>query len=207
MVAEFLSPAERERIAAAITAAETQTSGEIVVVIAGEARWSMRDALLAAALAALVLPLVLWLPNLVRDAAIIYLAQLGLLVALFPVLFWTPLGRWLRALGWRRTHAERRARRQFIALGLHRTRERTGLMIFLIPGEHHVQVVADEGISTKVPQQAWDGIVADLVQTIRQGRAADGIVAAVTACGVLLARHFPRSADDRNELPDRVLKV
>jgi putative membrane protein len=36
---------------------------------------------------------------------------------------------------------------------------------------------------------------------------ADGLVVAIESCGALLAAHFPRAADDRNELPDRVVEV
>jgi putative membrane protein len=207
MVEELLTAADRERLAAAIAAAEAQTSGEIVAVVAREPRRPVTEPLLVSALLALVLPLLLWLPNLARDASIIYAAQLGLFAAAFAVLFWTPAGRWLLPPRLRRARAERLAREQFMALGLHRTREGTGVMLFVLPSEHHVQVLADDGINAKVPQGAWDAIVSDLVQAIRQDRAGDGFVAAIGACGALLAQHFPRRGDDRNELPDQLFQV
>lgn len=205
MVAEPLGAADRDRIAAAVAAAEAQTSGEIVAVMIDERRGGATEALLAAALAALVLPLLLWLPGFVRDASLIYAAQLGLFAALVAALLWTPAGRWLPWPG-RRARLERWAWEQFIGLGLHRTRDGTGVMIFVAPAEHHVQVLADRGISAKVPQQAWDGIVAALAQAMRDGRMADGLAAAIQACGALLAQHFPRTAEDRNELPDRLIE-
>ena len=44
-----------------------------------------------------------------------------------------------------------------------------------------------------------------LIEQVREGRAADGIVAAIERVGAVLAEHFPRSADDRNEIPDRLI--
>jgi putative membrane protein len=40
---------------------------------------------------------------------------------------------------------------------------------------------------------------------VRKGRPGDGMVAAVERIGQVLAAHFPRSADDTNELPDRLI--
>ena len=42
---------------------------------------------------------------------------------------------------------------------------------------------------------------------IRQGRCADGMIAAVEKVGAVLAEHFPRADDDRNELSDRLIEV
>lgn len=44
-----------------------------------------------------------------------------------------------------------------------------------------------------------------LVAAVKDGRAADGMIAAVEQIGAVLTEHFPRSADDRNELPDRLI--
>jgi putative membrane protein len=40
-----------------------------------------------------------------------------------------------------------------------------------------------------------------------QGRIADGFIAAIERCGGELAVHFPRTADSRNDLPDRIYLV
>ena len=49
--------------------------------------------------------------------------------------------------------------------------------------------------------------MAALVTAVRDGRAGDGMVAAVTAIGAILAEHFPKTADNPNELPDRVIEL
>jgi len=42
---------------------------------------------------------------------------------------------------------------------------------------------------------------------VREGRVADGMVAAVAEVGQVLAPHFPRADDDVDELPDRLIEV
>jgi putative membrane protein len=44
-----------------------------------------------------------------------------------------------------------------------------------------------------------------LLADVREGRPGDGIVAAIQQVGVVLAEHFPRSAEDQNEIPDKLI--
>ena len=41
---------------------------------------------------------------------------------------------------------------------------------------------------------------------VREGRIADGLIAAVERVGAVLAEHAPRGAADLNEVPDRVVE-
>ena len=47
----------------------------------------------------------------------------------------------------------------------------------------------------------------ELLTNVRAGRIGDGIVAAVERVGVVLSEHFPRSAVDRNEIPDQLIEL
>jgi putative membrane protein len=99
------------------------------------------------------------------------------------------------------------ARAQFLAQGLHRTRERTGVLLFVAVEERYVEIIADEGINARVPPGAWQSIVDAFVAKVRAGDVAGGFVGAVTACGELLAEHFPCEPDDVDELPDRLVEL
>jgi putative membrane protein len=149
----------------------------------------------------------LWLPGFVRNVGVVYGLQLATFVVLLLVLLWPPAARSLVPARVRRENSERFAARQFHDLGLHRTRDATGVMIFVSLAERHVQVMADRGIDAKVAPDTWTNLVGDLAAAIRAGRLCDGLVAAIEASGALLAAHFPRAAGDRNELPDRVVEV
>lgn len=88
-----------------------------------------------------------------------------------------------------------------------RTHGRTGILIFLSMRERRAEIVADEAIAGKVSPEVWGEAMAALVGHIRQGRTADGLVAAIGKVGTVLAEHFPRAEDDQNELPDRLIEV
>ena len=88
-----------------------------------------------------------------------------------------------------------------------RTHGRTGIMIYLSMKEHRAEIVADAPIAEKVSAEVWGEAMADMLAEIREGRIAEGIAAGVRDVGVVLAEHFPRSDDDVNELPDRLIEV
>ena len=46
-----------------------------------------------------------------------------------------------------------------------------------------------------------------LLEHVRDGRGGDGICAAIERVGVVLAEHFPRSAGDTNEIPDKLIEL
>jgi putative membrane protein len=105
--------------------------------------------------------------------------------------------------------ASRRVRRRatllFRLATEHRTRARTGVLLYLSLAEHRAEIVADRSIDELVSPDVWGGAMAALLEAVRDGRPADGMVAAVEHMGAVLAAHFPRSADDTNELPDRLI--
>jgi len=110
----------------------------------------------------------------------------------------------------RRTQHERahvQAMQQFFAQGLHRTENRTGVLIFAAVAERYAEIVADAGIDAKVTPQVWDAAIAALIAGIKQGRAGDGFIAAVEQCGAVLAEHFPPGALNRDELPNRLVEI
>ena len=202
----FLTDEDRKRIAEAIREAERRTSGELVAVVAQAADDYRYIPVLWPALAALLLPAVAlaawpatggWTLYLIQAAAFVALAAIGHLppvrVALVP-----------RSVKQRR--AGRLAREQFFEQGLHLTRDRTGVLIFVSVAEHHVEVLADAGIDAVVPPGTWDTAVADFVERVRAVRVAEGFLAAIADVGGELARQCPRAPDDADELPDRLVE-
>ena len=73
--------------------------------------------------------------------------------------------------------------------------------------EHRAEIVADAAIHSIVPSEVWGQAMAALVSEVRHGRLADGMIVAVSAVGAVLAEHFPRADDDKNELPDRLIEL
>ncbi len=203
----LLSDADRARIADAVRRAERRTAAELVTVIAGSSATYLVLPLLIAAAAALILPGVLWLSGFADGFGTLYAIQLGTFIVLVLVLHWQPLAARLVPARAKAIRASRRAREQFLLRGLHRTRTRAGVLLFVSAREHHVEIIADEGINALVPPDTWGRIVETFTELVRAGEVAEGFVAAIDAIADVLEQHFPRTPDDRNELPDRLVEL
>lgn len=228
----LLTSADHERIADAVAAAEAKTRGEIVCVVIDEASPYPETPLAWAAFGALVLPLA-GLALLKVTAALRHfdapggwaaaqaaaphapvltaltgyaLLQCLLFVGIFAVALVPPVRRSLTPSLLKRARVRERAVQQFFASGLHKTRERTGVLIFASLGERQAEVLADVGIDEKVAASDWEAAIADLVAGVRAGRPADGFVAAIERCGRLLAQHFPAGSDNPDELPNALVE-
>jgi putative membrane protein len=101
--------------------------------------------------------------------------------------------------------AEEQAFQEFYANGLHRTKDATGVLLFVSLFERRVVVLADEGIDSEVEQGFWHGIDVAVLDEVRAGSLRDGLVEAVRRVGDLLSEKFPWVEGDRNEIPDRVI--
>ncbi|PSJ20058.1 hypothetical protein CVH10_19605, partial [Halomonas sp. ND22Bw] len=73
---------------------------------------------------------------------------------------------------------------QFLAHGVHVTRERTGVLIFAALDEHQVELIADESIHAKVEESAWAQAVAALTRELLADRPVEGFSAAIALCGL-----------------------
>ena len=133
----------------------------------------------------------------------IFLVQVLMFAFAFAVLSWPPLRIALLPGAVRRGRAHRAAVEQFFARGLSRTRDRTGVLIFVSLAERYARIIADEGISAKVAHRDWQLAVETLTAHIRDGRIAQGFVAAIEQCGAVLAEHAPPTGAG-NELPDSI---
>jgi uncharacterized membrane protein len=98
------------------------------------------------------------------------------------------------------------AARQFETLGMTRTAERNGVLLFVAPVSQTFAVIGDEGIHARCGPDFWKDVAAAVEADFRASRFTDGIVKGVARVGDALATHFPRTggAADANELPDEV---
>ena len=99
---------------------------------------------------------------------------------------------------------DRTARRAFERLHIARTRERNGVLVFVVPARRRFVVLGDEGVHAKVGQEFWDAAVAAIGERFATGDLTGGLVHGVETIGAALARHFPHRQDGTNELSDDV---
>jgi uncharacterized membrane protein len=93
----------------------------------------------------------------------------------------------------------------FERLGMTDTRDRNGVLIFVVPSRHRFRLLGDEGIHAKVGQAFWDEVAAHMSEHFHAGDYTRGLVEGIAAIGRGLAEHFPHAGDaDVNELPDHI---
>lgn len=204
---KFFLAQDEKRIQAAVHAAELKTSGEIVPVIASRSvRYGWFAALfgffgLIAGTASYFL-----LQHFFPFAAehnFVFLLQGGGLV--FGLLVGCSSWVMRMVLGQARLTEEVMAAAQlaFVQEGLINTQDRTGILIYIALQEHRVVVLGDRGINEKVSTTYWEEAGKKIVAGIRNGTAGDALVEVIEEMGGRLAEHFPRKANDTNELGDK----
>ena len=221
-----LSEADHDKVSKAIAAAEAQSNGEIVA-IATPISDAYHDVALHWALVPLfaVLAWAAW-----RPTALVWwydfllggwqpeptMSQLLTLLMVFAalkftvallVLKWMPLRLALTPGATKHRRVRRRAVALFKAAAERRTVGRTGVLIYLSMAERRAEIVADEAITKVTTPETWGEAMAALLVDVREGRPADGMVAAIQQVGTVLAEHFPRSATDTNEIPDKLIEL
>ena len=199
---------DKKRLADAVREAERSTSGEIVPYVVGRSdsypeAWLRAGALLGFltlfAFAIVDMGTGMWLPFGMGEAAIIIVAAFGiggLLVLVAPA-----LRRLLIPAAMLQQRVDERASLAFLEEEVFKTRERTGILIFLSLFERRVRVLGDSGINAKVEQAEWDAIAGVIVSGMKNGTPAEGMIEAIGMCGRLLeASGVQIRDDDTNEL-------
>jgi uncharacterized membrane protein len=97
-----------------------------------------------------------------------------------------------------------RAERKFVHLGMHKTRDRNGVLIFVAPRAHKYAVVGDVGVHEKCGHEFWQKLVTAMRTHFQKQDFDRAIIHAINEVGKVLTTHFPRTADTINELPDEV---
>ena len=92
----------------------------------------------------------------------------------------------------------------FKKLGMQNTAERNGVLFYLAVSDRKFAIIGDAGINANVPAGFWDDVKELLRRNFREGRFTEGLSEGIILAGTHLKRHFPRSKDDVNELPDEI---
>lgn len=96
------------------------------------------------------------------------------------------------------------AQREFIRLGMINTAARNGVLFFVAPRSHTFAVLGDTAIHEKCGPAFWTELARTMSDHFKRGEFTAGLLLGIQRATDLLAQHFPRSPDDRNELPDTI---
>jgi len=197
----LIDEAGRQRIEAAVLEAEAETSGEIVVVVervSGEhaaAPWRLSVLLAAAVLLAVGFAM----PH--ATALELFVGQVLAVSIAHGLCRIDAIRRAFILEAELERSAGFAALRAFTEQGIRRTKDRTGILIYVTLLEHRVVVLGDEAIDRALgPDESWEEVVSLVLDGIRSGQATDGIVKAVKRCGEMLSHPLPASDDDSNEI-------
>ena len=211
-IKSFLKEAELEQIETCVREAERTTRGEIVVMVAPASHgYPMAGPLGAAAFS---IPVAVALARTVGPLVWAGPHDLWVFLGIFFPLFFLCREVVMRLPRLKRffisekemDHEVREAATiQFFSKGLYRTREETGILIYLSVFEGKVWVLGDRGVDAAVPPGFWQEVVDQVVAGIKEGRPAAAICAAVGRIRGMLVEKFPAAPGDTNELPNLIV--
>lgn len=214
------------RISDAVRRAEETTSGEIVTILAERSDsyadvalcWAAAAGFIAITAMAIAPDFYLgWLDWLAggwtqewSPARVFWIAALVFALKFLSMMLlqlWTPLKYLLIPGRIKTARVHARAVTCFKVGADRRTQGRTGILIYLSMQEHRAEIVADEAITGKVPDDVWGEAMLAMLEQLRAGHIADAVIAGVERTGAVLTHHFPRAEDDENEIPDRLIEL
>jgi uncharacterized membrane protein len=99
-----------------------------------------------------------------------------------------------------------RAQKKFLELGMQKTKERNGVLIFVAPRAQKFAVIGDEGVHQKCGEEFWQNLVKKMRAHFLRENFTDALVEAIESTGQLLARYFPKTGGSANELPDEIVE-
>lgn len=221
-----LSVEDHAKVSAAIAAAESRSAGEILAVVAERSdsyhdvglHWAVIVLMGVLAWAAACPGCLEWWhdalfggwrpePGLGELLTFLLLLAAAKFTAVLLILRFMPLRLALTPAGTKSRRVRRRAATIFKAAAERRTVGRTGILIYLSLAERRAEMVADAAIVEVTDESTWGEAMAALLAEVRDGRVADGMVAAIGLVGTVLAEHFPCGDSDSNEIPDKLIEL
>lgn len=223
---DHVDEADHLLVTAAVANAERHTSGEIVTIVADLSdhyedigmAWASAAALLALFCYMLFPDFYLGIIDRMtggweheystREYLALLLTALGLKwFGTWLIMKWMPLRLALTPKHIKLARVRGRAVTMFKVGTEAKTVGRTGVLLYLSMKEHRAEIVADEEIAKLVAPEVWGDAMVALLAHVKAGRPGEGMAAAVTQMGVVLAEHFPKGSENPNELPDRLIEL
>ena len=221
-----MSEADHELVSIAVGEAEKATDGEIVTIVADTSDdyrltayvWASFSALAVLAAFALLPDFYTAIFNqlsgewnaVYTNAEYLVLAGTAALIkwlAVWFLLHWQPLRLFLTLPFAKKAAVRKRAIDLFRVGTESRTMGRTGILIYLSMKEHRAEIVADEAIASKVDGTVWGDAMIALIEETKAGAPGKGMAEAVAQVGIVLSEHFPKTENNPNELPDRLIEL
>ncbi|TNC84717.1 MAG: hypothetical protein CSH36_15075 [Thalassolituus sp.] len=202
----LLNKQQLDQLAASVSKVETVTDAELVTVLARASDDYRYIPTLWAAMIALLTPGLLSFSPLWLGWFELIIVQ-GCVFAALALIFRVPALRYrLVPVSVKKSRAEMMAKRMFLEQGLHHTKGETGILIFVSEAEHYVEILVDRGISERIDNQTWQGIVEDFTINVKAGKVLEGFESCIARVAEVVSEVVP-ATEEKNELPDRLVLI
>ena len=209
----FFSKEEQTRICDAVHRAELKTSGELVPMLVCESHSyplaSIRGAAFVALLTALIAtPLIAGMFWLESSNLWVFLGVFTpiFLAVQFLIARYPRLKRLCLFTDEMDTEVQNSAFAAFFTEELYKTKDANGILIFISLLERRAWIIADSGISERIPHERWEEAVAVITNGIRKKKQCQALCEAIQMIGDILEDEFPVRDDDVNELHDLIIR-
>jgi uncharacterized membrane protein len=98
----------------------------------------------------------------------------------------------------------KRAVEMFEKLGITKTEQRNGVLIYIATVDHKFAIIGDKGINEAVPADFWETTKELMAMQFKAGNLTEGIIAGIKNAGIQLKAFFPYEKGDVNELSDNI---
>jgi uncharacterized membrane protein len=99
-----------------------------------------------------------------------------------------------------------KAREEFARLGMTNAAEGHAVLFYVAPSDQAYAVTGGAAVHAKVGQSFWEEIAGLLRADFARGEFTSGLVGGIGRVARELARLYPRTATDHNELPDVIAR-
>ncbi|MGA1824778.1 MAG: TPM domain-containing protein [bacterium] len=207
LTTSFLNEKEKNRIISCIKEVEKVTSGEIVpMIVSSSHHYSSADVFGGMALSlfiSILATVIMGTENMWTFLAIFCV----LFIILHEIVKRIPFLKRLFISSHEIEHeVKEEAYKSFFKKGIYKTRDHTGILIFISVFEKKVWVLADTGINNKVGPGVWNDIITIIINGIKEGKQGEAICSAIKKCSEILKDHFPVRSDDIDELDNLIIE-
>jgi putative membrane protein len=190
-MASPFTPEEHQRIDAALAAIKRDTSADLNVVVTRVSDRYPLYPITWASIGAITLGALMSLFRPETASRTVIEIQLSFLIVLTLLLDWLPIRLSIVPKRVKHSHAWQLAHREFNAHTIANPNQPHRILLFVSLGERYVEIIADHETHALAPDGTWNKIVDEFLTTVKAGHVADGVLAAIAACGAILKNTHP----------------
>lgn len=204
---KFLTETDKKKIMQAVQEVEKVTSGEIVPMIVSSSYTYPVSNIIGAFTFSMVISLAaIAITNNQNLWLFLCVFMLGFIIMHEIINMVPPLKRLFISDKEIEEEVNEAAMKAFYYKSIYKTRDLTGILIFISIFEKKVVLLADQGINAKVSKKNWEETVEIITHGIKNKTQADAIITAIHKTKDLLKKYFPIKHGDTNELDNLIIE-